>query len=139
MKAPRENAIELLAKASHDLIAGEATIATGLALDTVCFHAQQAAEKSLKALLALRDVVYPWSHDLATLMSLARPLFPSVAAMEGDLLSLAPYAVEARYNADVDPTLDEARAALASAQKVYALAEKIIQTDTPPAPAARRN
>jgi len=76
MKGPLEHARGLLEKAAHDLIAAKATIATGKALDTVCFHAQQAAEKSLKALLALEDVVYPWRHDLGELVALTKPHSP---------------------------------------------------------------
>lgn len=60
MKSPRDLALALLEKAAHDLVAARATIATGDAMDTVCFHAQQAVEKDLKALLALKDVEYPW-------------------------------------------------------------------------------
>jgi HEPN domain-containing protein len=59
MNSPRDHAVGLLQKAANDLVAANATIATEQALDTVCFHAQQAAERSLKALLALRDVAYP--------------------------------------------------------------------------------
>ena len=58
MKAPLDHAKALLKKAANDLIAAEAI------LDTVCFHAQQAVEKSLKAILAFHDVSYPWRHDL---------------------------------------------------------------------------
>ena len=76
MNGRADEARGLLVKASHDLIAAEATIATGEALDMVCFHAQQAAEKSLKALLALHDVVYPWTHDLGELLALAESPLP---------------------------------------------------------------
>ena len=62
MKSPRDHALGLLRKAANDLVAARATLTTGQALDTVCFHAQQAAEKSLKSLLALKDIVYPWRH-----------------------------------------------------------------------------
>jgi len=74
MKTPFDNAKELLEKASNDLVAARATIATGQALDTVCFHAQQAVEKSLKAMLALHDIEYPRRHDLDELIELTRPL-----------------------------------------------------------------
>jgi hypothetical protein len=40
MSGPLDYARALLTKASHDLIAAEATMATGQALDMVCFHAQ---------------------------------------------------------------------------------------------------
>ncbi|MDW8468096.1 MAG: HEPN domain-containing protein [Burkholderiales bacterium] len=36
------------------------------------FHAQQAAEKSLKAVLALHRIEYPRTHNLAMLLELVR-------------------------------------------------------------------
>lgn len=39
-------------------------------LGAVCFHAQQCAEKYLKALLILKDVDFPKTHDLPTLNTL---------------------------------------------------------------------
>lgn len=47
MKTILDHAREFLRKAYNDLIAARAILATGEALDTVCFHAQQAVEKSL--------------------------------------------------------------------------------------------
>jgi HEPN domain-containing protein len=44
MKTPSDHAQMLLQKAANDLVAARATLATGEALDTVCFHAQQAVE-----------------------------------------------------------------------------------------------
>lgn len=117
MKSPREHAQGLLEKASHDLVAARATMATGQALDTVCFHAQQAAEKSLKALLALKDVVYPWRHDLGELVKLVLPHFPEVASIENDLLLLSPYAIEVRYDDVIRPDISEAQTALDIASK----------------------
>ena len=39
-------------------------------LAAVCFHAQQCAEKYLKALLILKDFDFPKTHDLPTLNTL---------------------------------------------------------------------
>ena len=79
MKSPRDHALALLKKAANDLVDARATVTTGKALDTVCFHSQQAVEKSLKAVLALQDVEYPWRHDLGELLELVKPLAPEVA------------------------------------------------------------
>jgi len=47
-----------------------------------CFHAQQAAEKALKAFLRANDVI-PWGHDIEALLRWAGRLGLSV----GDLLA----------------------------------------------------
>jgi len=78
MKTPRDHAASLLFKASHDLIAARAILAAGDAFDTVCFHAQQTVEKSLKAVLALYEIEYPRRHDLGELLELAKPLTPDL-------------------------------------------------------------
>ena len=49
MSAASEHARVLLGKATNDLIAAHAILSTGQALDTVCFHTQQAVEKALIA------------------------------------------------------------------------------------------
>jgi HEPN domain-containing protein len=56
MKTPRDHAASLMLKASHDLIAARAILSASDAFDTACFHAQQAVEKSLKAVLALHEI-----------------------------------------------------------------------------------
>lgn len=65
--------------------------------DAVCFHAQQCAEKYLKALLQEHAAPIPRTHNLE---ALARPLLPSLPALEAlvpDLRTLGAYAVETRY------------------------------------------
>ena len=127
MKGPLDLARGLLAKAQNDLIAAQATIATGKALDTVCFHAQQAAEKSIKALLALYDVEYPRRHDLGELVALVKKWAPEIGAMEEEIIRLAPYAVAARYDESFAPDLEETQRALETAERVHLLAEQRVQ------------
>ena len=129
MKRPRDQAIGLLRKASHDLIAADATLATERALDVVCFHAQQAVEKSLKAVLALHDIGYPWRHDLGELLGLVRPILPQIAPYEDDILSLAPFAVGARYDAEFDPAVAEATEAFDLARRVFDLVAQTVDVD----------
>lgn len=83
MRSPRDHAQMLLDKAANDLVAARATVATGEALDTVCFHAQQAVEKSLKALLALKDVEFPWHHDLGELLILVQSHYQNLVDARG--------------------------------------------------------
>lgn len=127
MKAPRDHARALLKKAANDLIAAEATLNIEQALDTVCFHAQQAVEKSLKAILALYDIDYPRRHDLGELLNLTVPLAPQIAPLEDRILRMTPYAVEARYDDAFDPLLLEAGQAFDTANEVYQLTRDFLK------------
>ena len=127
MKGPREHALGLLKKAGHDLVAARATITTGQAFDMVCFHAQQTAEKSLRALLAWHDVEYPWQSGLAELFELVKPLVPEIETWKEQIIRLMPFAVEARYDAEFEPSLAQARVALQTATGIHTLAVQIIE------------
>lgn len=63
------------------------------------FHAQQAAEKMLKAVLAQAAVEYPISHRLAELIDLARDNGMELPGHLEDIRLLTPFAVEFRYDA----------------------------------------
>ena len=80
--------------------------------EQACFHAQQAAEKALKAALLHRRIDFPFTHDIEELLELAERgglALPPAVAQSGALTS---YAVETRYPSsleDIDPVqVDEA-------------------------------
>ncbi|MBF0292766.1 MAG: HEPN domain-containing protein [Nitrospinae bacterium] len=86
--------------------------------DTVCFHAQQTAEKYIKAFLVFHGIDFPKTHDLVILAKLA------LNAALNDLLitdvqPLNRYSVEARYPGEWDP-IDRAEAEQAVAFAVKA-------------------
>ena len=114
MKSNRDAALELLEKAENDIIAAKATLATGKALDAVCFHAQQAAEKSLKALLAFHGIEYPLRHDLDELLVLAQPFDVIVEPLTTKVSALTAYAVITRYTR-FNPNVEKATQELAVA------------------------
>lgn len=60
------------------------------------FHAQQAAEKLLKAWLSTLDVEYPLTHDLSLLLETLKSKGQDIEAHSG-LLDLNAYAVRFRY------------------------------------------
>lgn len=64
--------------------------------EIACFHAQQCAEKYLKALIALSGAEVPRLHDLLALARLAKKLRVT-PRFQNDLRSLNHYAVEIRY------------------------------------------
>jgi HEPN domain-containing protein len=65
--------------------------------DAVCFHAQQCAEKYLKALLINRGVTPPKTHDLVALSRLLEPVCFEWRWPVADLRLLTQAAVVFRY------------------------------------------
>jgi HEPN domain-containing protein len=59
-----------VAEQSQDQFApGECAKRGYLPLEDLCFNAQQAAEKAIKALLIQRDAGFPYVHDIAALLT----------------------------------------------------------------------
>lgn len=71
------------------------------------FHAQQTAEKLLKAWIAVRGGHYPRSHDLMIFIQILSNLGEDITGLD-DLIDLNPFAVQYRYEslADDDEDLD---------------------------------
>jgi HEPN domain-containing protein len=63
----------------------------------VCFHAQQAVEKYLKARLEESGVIVPKTHDLLHLLTIATPTEPLWSSYQRSFSLLASYAVQTRY------------------------------------------
>lgn len=74
----------------------------GIYLEDLCFQAQQAAEKALKALLLHLNVDFPYTHSLAVLISLLEQAGYQVPDRIRESAKLTDYAVAARY-----PGLDD--------------------------------
>jgi HEPN domain-containing protein len=66
---------------------------------TICFHAQQAVEKYLKALLASKGVDFPRTHDVDFLLAECREVSPGQFD-QIDLKSLTDFGVTIRYPDD---------------------------------------
>jgi HEPN domain-containing protein len=123
MKPPDPKWRAWVSKAEHDLrairairqdVSGEEP-----PWDVVCFHAQQAAEKMLKAFLACHQQQPPKTHDLTALLGLCRVLDATLDSLGDDCSLLTDFAVECRYPADLDePQKEEAAAAVAAAERV---------------------
>jgi HEPN domain-containing protein len=65
--------------------------------DAACFHAQQCAEKYLKARLQEAGISFPKTHDLSALLDLVLPVEPAWAGLRTDAHVLSDVAVEVRY------------------------------------------
>ena len=91
-------------KAESDLKTAEHTLTLkeSCPFDTVCFHAQQCAEKYLKALLVSRSLDFPKTHDLRLLMQKI-PADINLKLHIEEVVSLNRYTIEARYPGDWEP------------------------------------
>jgi HEPN domain-containing protein len=113
-------------KAENDLANASLVLRSGRKgpMDTVAFHAQQCAEKYLKALLSLRRIDFPKIHDVEQLLARAELGDTAVISVEDQRL-LTAYATETRYPGDYEPvTVTEARSAVTLARRVRAAVRK---------------
>ena len=85
--------------------------------DTVCFHAQQCAEKYLKGWLVYSNVDFPRTHDLVVLLRQAEEVGLRGANLR-EVQPLNRYTIEARYPGDWEPIEDEAERAVALARRL---------------------
>ena len=112
--------------ARSDLALATAQPPAGVLLECLCFHAQQAAEKALKALLISRNAAFPKTHSLRMLLDLAGQFSPVPAEVERAAI-LTDYAVTGRYPGDFEPVEEgEYREAVRLAEQVVAWVERMI-------------
>jgi len=77
--------------------------------DGICFHAQQCAEKYLKARLCEAEVTFSKIHDLVALLEQVLDAEPEWETFREDLAYLSDFAVTFRYpgeSADAESALD---------------------------------
>ena len=118
-------------KAENDLRTAELTLAVEelCPFDTVCFHAQQCAEKYLKALLLAAGIEPPRTHNLRVLSQRLSLGLPAELKAE-DLLLLNRYSVETRYPGEWEPiTRQDAERAVAIARQVRESVRKRLPPD----------
>jgi HEPN domain-containing protein len=83
------------------------------------FHAQQAAEKSLKAFLIWHEQPFPLTHDLARLLRLCVSIDSGIATGVEPALDLTQFAARFRYPGEDDvPSIEEAQLWVAAAAGV---------------------
>lgn len=99
MKVPADRAKNFLIHADRDISAFDILKDDSRAHpETICFHAQQAVEKILKAALLSHDIDPTRTHDLAAL-TMAIQKIPLVLPLTIDtIIQLNPYAVQSRYD-----------------------------------------
>lgn len=88
--------------AREDLRAASLLAGNGGVPRAACFHAQQAAEKAIKAIFVFLQTDFPYVHDLNRLRNSLPEGWP-VKENLPDLSGLSLWAVESRYPGDLCP------------------------------------
>ncbi|MCK4914435.1 MAG: HEPN domain-containing protein [Planctomycetes bacterium] len=105
---------EWIAKAEGDfaMMERECKVQENPNYDGICFHAQQCAEKYLKARLCEAGITFNKIHDLTALLEQALAIEPAWETFREDLAYLSDFAITFRYpgeSADEESALDAQR------------------------------
>jgi HEPN domain-containing protein len=95
----RPETLEWMEKAQGDFqtATSEALVAEVPNFDAVCFHAQQSAEKYLKAVLVEHCIYFPKTHDLEGLLTKVCGVASEASSLVNSAKSLTDYGTIYRY------------------------------------------
>jgi HEPN domain-containing protein len=95
-------------KAAHDIRMAELALRDDPAMtDQVVYHAQQAAEKSMKGLLTWHERIFRKTHNLVELGEGCATLLPNLDPLLRRAAGLSDYAWQYRYPGDLDESNTE--------------------------------
>lgn len=94
----------------------------------IAYHAQQCAEKYLKAYLACKRVDIPYTHNISLLLELCGPAARWIENLE-EAKSLTFYAVTTRYPGKDKVSKKEAVEAVETANRVRLTARKMLRQE----------
>jgi HEPN domain-containing protein len=126
---PPEDPREWVNRARSDLEIAKSR-KEGIYLEDLCFHAQQAAEKAIKAFLIKHGVEFPYVHDIAQLLTLLEEIGQLIPEQIREAERLTRFAVISRYPGIAPPTsLEEYDEAVSVAEKLVRWVEDQIRRD----------
>lgn len=103
-------------------------IGPGFILEDLCYDAQQAAEKAIKAVFVQRNEVFPYAHDLTQLLTLLQTNGLKIPKYAWAADKLTRFAIETRYpsrNTVVPVTRREHRGAVRIAEAIVRWATRL--------------
>ena len=93
------------------------TLESGCPFRLTAYHAQQCAEKYLKAFLVFHQIDFPYTHSITRLLEICSSLINTNEFTEAEMLT--PFAITARYpGEDEEVTKEEALEAIRMADLV---------------------
>ena len=127
-RRPPDDPREWLNRAKSNLVRAKADIRlSGVYLEDLCFDAQQAAEKAIKAVLLHLTVRFPFIHDITALLALIEQSGTSVPEPVRAAGRLTRFAVVTRYPSIAEPvTQEDYEGAVAIAETVVSWADSMV-------------
>ena len=95
-RLPPDDPREWMNRARSNLALAKNRVAEAY-LEDLCFEAQQAAEKAIKAMMIRRNIEFPYVHDLARLLSLLEEAGETIPDEVRKAEELTPFALITRY------------------------------------------
>ena len=117
---PPNDPREWMNRARSNLVRARSRI-PGAYLEDLCFDAQQAAEKAIKAVMIARNIEFPYVHDLDQLLTLLEETGQRVPDEIHRAEGLTRYATAARYPGMERPVSEQEHA------EAVAVAEAVVQ------------
>ncbi|MEO5345297.1 MAG: HEPN domain-containing protein [Magnetococcus sp. YQC-9] len=121
--------MDWLQRAKGDLAMAKVPLPEEATYEDLCFHAQQASEKAIKAVFRHRGFAFRYTHDLEYLLTaLAKTgeVIPEEVVMADEL---TPFAWETRYPFQGEPvTHVEYQEVIRKAEIVVAWAEQVLRS-----------
>jgi HEPN domain-containing protein len=131
-RRPPDDPREWINRARSNLVRAQAML-PGVYLEDLCFDAQQAAEKAIKAVLIARGAAFPPIHDLAGLLTILGQNNEAIPPAIADAARLTRFAVGARYPGVAEPvTAEEHHRAVAIAEAVVTWADERVGEGSSP-------
>jgi HEPN domain-containing protein len=123
---------EWLARAKSNLLMTKGVKVEGIFWEDLCFNAQQAAEKSIKAVLQHKQIPFRYVHDLEELITALENHKVVVPQSIKDAEVLSQYAFATRYPGELEEvTEEEYHRAITLAEQVVHWAESLLTPSTP--------
>ena len=118
---------EWLRRARSNLAKAKAGDMPDVLYEDLCFDAQQASEKAIKALLVRQQAVFPRTHAIGELLTLVQQSGIEVPSPIRESALLTDYAVVTRYPGSAeDVTRAQYEQAVALAERVVRWADELI-------------
>jgi len=97
---------EWVNRARSDLLMAKSRT-KGIYLEDLCFHAQQAAEKAIKAVLIKHALKFPYVHDVGELLTLIENAGLKIPGLVKQAGKLTRFAVFTRYPGIAEPISED--------------------------------